>query len=523
MNFLCEESGMAAVKNWLLSPKGKMTLGGTGLVVAIFVVLRFTLWAPAPVVLLPENVELTPVFRSTPQDIVGFEVQGRGDHVSLTKTAQGWMFLTPENARANPHAVYLFLTTLCEWTPIRHLEHVAATEMRDPFGFEENATKYKVTRGDGTKIEFITGKYDFSAGLYAKTGTDELYVMEKKQALDSKGLLYFLRDHNVFPESLTGIKRMSFRNQGKAVTLSCEVSQQQRRRFGANTTTLSEGEAATLAGQGLPWKIVYPRKFPANQQVVIEILDMVKQWEVKAYVLETVGTRRAMSRFGFVHPLGELILHTQNSRIPIHLTFSSPPSNPEKIYLKTSIQSQIVEVGSDQFIILEELFSHVTSQHLAHFLSQVARIEMLTEKWQVTIARNEDLWEGSLQSRLNSKRAPRDVFAQEKKEMRFFEGEILVDIIKKAEYIDCLTVQNPLFPKYQAAKKAMKITFNRDNGKVLEIFTVLQHKGMKEMVFLRRQQDNEIYLVVHSFYDSLLKELEYQLTHKKTSDTIVPQ
>lgn len=511
---------MPDFKTRFTSPVGKGVLGIATLLVVTAVVLRFTVFTPKPTEAPPEPIQLTPIFKSTPQDIISFEVKGRGEHVSLTKTAQGWVFLSLENARVNPQAVQIFLNTLCEWTPTRRLEKPSLTEMRDPFDFTENATVYTVVRSDGKKTQVTTGNYDFNVGLYATTGEYEIYVMDKKTALESKGLMYFLRDHKVFPEPLSGIIRINFRNQGKVTTLSKTAPKQQRRRLGAKLTLPAAGNTREAEARPGPWQIVYPRKFPANQQVVKELLTVIRQWEAKAFVLETVGTRMDMSRYGLVHPVGELTLHTQNNRYPVYLTFGSPPDKEKKIYLKISQQSQIVEIKTDRFLILEELFSHVTSRQLANFLSQVAGIEILTDKWRVTIARDEDLWKAELQERLGGKRLPSVPLASEPRQVRFFKGEILVEIFKQAEYIDCLTVKNPWLQKFQSAKNVMKVIFNQANGKAIDIFTVREHQGMKEMIFLHCQQDNEVYLAARSFYTAILKEIQYQLTRDKSLGTV---
>jgi len=462
---------------------------------------------------------LQPIFQTRAEEVVGFDVHGKGEHVALTSTSQGWYFTYPAGARANTSAVSTFLHLLCRWTPERQCKVIKSSEAEDVFGWQKQPTIYTLYRTDGKTIRVITGGFEPESGyIYAKKeDSASVFLLKEIKNLKITGLAYRLRDHNLFPTPLTNITRISFREGRSVITLITDEPLLKTRSmpiFGsARQVTVSTQSTTNLR----TWSIIYPHQFPAEPQTVELILAMISQWEVQNFVEETVGTRSNLSRYGLINPEVELTIHSGRQRCPLHISFGLPHGSKGPVYMKTSQHSQIVEIDPKKLDILQDLFSHVCSRRLVYFLEQVGRLEILISQWKVTVLREKEYWEASLQQRISymKEHLSKEIY-QQKKTAYLFPGESIIELLKDWEYLDILTATNPFYKDYKNSSMVMKIIFIQSNGKKLNVFTLWRGNASAEIIFLNRELDDKIYLVSNSIYTDIMGEIENELIHNHT-------
>ncbi len=91
-----------------------------------------------------QEQRLSPVFRLSPEQVTAINATGQGEHVVLTRTARGWKFTAPADARINTTAVQSFLDIVTNWVPVRKYKVLDPLSRKgeEGFGFRTGARKW---------------------------------------------------------------------------------------------------------------------------------------------------------------------------------------------------------------------------------------------------------------------------------------------------------------------------------------------------------------------------------------------
>lgn len=343
---------------------------------------------------------------------------------------------------------------------------------------------------------------------YARQGdSNTILLMEVTEEVDIRGLTYRLRDHRLFQEPLQGMHKISYREAGSVITLELERPASPAKILPIFGAAQPLTRVVRSASQAPAWSVTDPYYFPADEKTIVQLLRELSQWEVKAFVEESVGARTNLAKYGLNDPHAGLVIHQAGRRFPLKIIFGRPSGSAGPVFLKTSQVSKIFEIAPVDLEAVQMLLNNASSRKQLFFLSEIGSVEILTSQRRINVWREKRQWRASSVDLVSRAKAIQSRRSDEPLPV-YFKGADIISKLKALEYLDTLSENNPFFNAYRQSTEVMKIRFVRPSGNLREVFQIYKSGDNQNVWFLKRQSDETIYLIQRQAVGALLRTLK---------------
>ncbi len=304
------------------------------------------------------------VFTAEPADVTEMQLKRPSDTVNLKREGTGWQMLAPVKTSGDRATVDDTVSTVVTAKMDREVANAPAS-LAD-FGLDKPAAELNLTLKDGKHLALLLGaKNPTGVWVYAKEkDKPAVFVLGESVLRDTTRPVADYRDKTVLAfdrKDVTGLD------------------------------VVLPSETIALAQDGGKWTLTRPATYPADGDIVSDVLDKLASAKVREFVAEAPAS---LEPFGLTRPVRvDVQTGKDKDRATKSLLLGRVDETKKGVYAMRPGEPSVLLLAEEVSTALPRTVAALRNKNLIEVAAdKVTTVDLQSPKGQVTLVRDNDRW-----------------------------------------------------------------------------------------------------------------------------------
>jgi hypothetical protein len=306
------------------------------------------------------------LFEAEVKDVEAVVIKRTEGALRLRREGDGWLIVEPVSTKADKTSVENMVTSLVTARVEREVDPNPST--LSDFGLESPAAELTITiKGKSEPLTLLLGgRSPTRVWVYGKTKEKPAVVLLSDTVLrDATKKVDELRDKTILSLDRSGVTGLEVRSRG--VELSAE------------------------AGGASEWRMVKPKRLPADRDRILDLIDKVQFTKVKEFVADSP---KSLARYGLDQPT-EVTFWTgkEKDRTAKSLLIGALDSKKKGVYAKRAGEPSVFLVEEEIWKLIPKSVSELREKRLVALnREKVEQIALESPRGKVLLVKEGEKW-----------------------------------------------------------------------------------------------------------------------------------